>query len=166
MYHDSVYGSWPQAATACLYAASGSPCSSFPSGIMALVCPIRLDHILNVPVGSMRSIDLFIKVQGCLPKRLFMPLTPIPERLPMICPQSCHFHENTSRPLTRAVRQFFHCSNSFRLATIASMSCSLGLCGASDGWLIPAVGTGVPPRSSLMELFTISRTIVKSCSFV
>ena len=41
---------------------------------MALVCPIRLDHILNVPVGSMRSIDLFIKVQGCLPKRLFMPI--------------------------------------------------------------------------------------------
>ena len=128
--------------------------------------PIRLGHILNVPVGSMRSIDLFIKVQGCLPKRLFMPLTPIPERLPMICPQSCHFHENTSRPLTRAVRQFFHCSNSFRLATIASMSCSLGLCGASDGWLIPTVGTGVPPRNPPMELFTISRTIVKSCSFV
>ena len=67
-------------------------------GIMALVCPIRLGHILNVPVGSMRPCGLFVKVQGCLPKRLFMPLTPIPDCLPAICPHSCHFRNHNHRP--------------------------------------------------------------------
>ena len=39
-------------------------------GIVAQVCPIRLCHRLNGPVGSMRPCGLFVKVQGCLPERL------------------------------------------------------------------------------------------------
>ena len=74
-------------------------------GIMALVCPIRLGHILNVPVGSMRPCGLFVKVQGCLPKRLFMPLTPIPDCLPAICPHSCHFSQKRLTARTGAVRR-------------------------------------------------------------
>lgn len=49
--------------------------------------PSRLGHILNVPVGSMRPVGLFVKVQwDAFPKRCFMPFTPFPDSLPYICP--------------------------------------------------------------------------------
>ena len=56
-YHDCAYGSWPQAATACLYAASGSPKSKslLQKRIMALVCPY-VSPYTNVPVGVMRPL--------------------------------------------------------------------------------------------------------------
>ena len=42
VYHDCAYGSWPQAATACLYAASGSPENVTP--------PPKADHGPGLPI--------------------------------------------------------------------------------------------------------------------
>ena len=60
-----------QTATVCLCAASGLPFPPFlQAGSLLKVCP-HGSYMLNVPVGSIRPMGLFVKVRlGCLPQRL------------------------------------------------------------------------------------------------
>ena len=72
MYHDSAYVSSPPDRHSLFMRGIRLTLSSFHiDGVIAQGLPNMAHHMLNVPVGSMRPVDLFVKVRlGCLPQRL------------------------------------------------------------------------------------------------
>ena len=90
------------------------------SGIMALVCPIRLYHILNVPVGSMKPYGPVFQGAKMPSQKAFMPLTLTPRTDGIYQPTN----HKKSTPAFGAGADFYD-SNTLRFSSITFKSSSL-----------------------------------------